>query len=80
MYRTIEGSTKQNYRFLCVLPVRFLYKKITVLFIVRKFIKFKNNILFSTYKREYRAYDVPVKYTNKSFGQFFVDYLGPTFF
>jgi len=31
-------------------------------------------------KRELRKFDLTVNYTNKSFGQCFVDYLGPTFF
>ncbi|KAF0753442.1 putative RNA-directed DNA polymerase [Aphis craccivora] len=30
--------------------------------------------------REIRKYDCPVKYTYKSFGQTFVDYLGPTYY
>ena len=31
-------------------------------------------------KKELRKYELTVNYTNKSFGQCFVDYLGPTFF
>jgi hypothetical protein len=31
-------------------------------------------------KRELRKFDLTVNYTNKSFGQCFLDYLGPTFF
>lgn len=30
-------------------------------------------------KRELRSYDLTAKYTNKFFGQSFVDYLQPTF-
>jgi len=31
-------------------------------------------------KREMRRYDLTVKFANKSFGQRFMDYQGPTFF
>jgi len=31
-------------------------------------------------KREFRAYDVSIKYTNKQFSQKFIDYLGPVMY
>lgn len=34
----------------------------------------------NSHKREIRKYDFAVKYTNKSFGHTFVDYLGPTYY
>jgi len=76
---TLEGSTRQNYLDLGVLPIRSLYKKIVIIFIYKRLIK-KNSIPFYKNKRENRVYDIPVKYSKKSFGQSFVDYLGPTNF
>jgi hypothetical protein len=34
---TLEGSTKANYKKLVVLPVKFLYKKIAIMYLVKKF-------------------------------------------
>jgi len=34
----------------------------------------------NSHLREIRKYDFPVKYTNKSFGQTFINYLGPTYY
>jgi len=76
---TLEGSTKANYRELGVLPIRLLYKKIAIMYLVKKFNLDKYHNKLSN-KRELRKYDLTVNYTNKSFGQCFVDYLGPTFF
>jgi len=78
----LEGLTSRNYKDLGVLPVKSLYKKIaTVLLFIfkRLIIKGKNNTLFEN-KRENMVYNIPVKYAEKSFGQSFVDYLGPTYF
>jgi len=75
----LKGSTSRNYRDLGVLPVKFLYKKIVIMFIFKQLIKGKNNI-FSENKKENMVYNIPVKYPKKSFSQSFVDYLGPTNF
>lgn len=37
-------------------------------------------LIDDSHKREIRKYDFPVRYTNKSFGHTFVDYLGPTYY
>ena len=76
---TLEGSTKANYRELGVLPIRLLYKKIAIMNLVKKFNLDKYH-KESSNKRELRKFDLTVNYTNKSYGQCFVDYLGPTFF
>lgn len=34
----------------------------------------------NSHERVMRKFEIPVKYTNKSFGHTFVDYLGPTFY
>lgn len=39
-----------------------------------------NKIILFENKRENMLYNIPVKYAKKSFGQSFVDYLGPTYF
>jgi len=49
------------------------------MFLVKKFNIDKYHKELSN-KRELRKFDLPVNYTNKSFGQCFVDYFGPTFF
>lgn len=77
--KSLIGSTKINYITLSVLPVKFLYRKFAILFIIKKIINLKNKPPFSQV-RENRAYNLPIKYTNKSFGQSFVDYLGSTYF
>jgi len=79
--KTLEGSTNQNYKLLGVLPISLLYKKIALMFVIKKLIisslcNQKNYIKI----REHRAYDPPVKYAKKSFDQSIVDYLCPNFF
>ncbi|KAF0751483.1 Uncharacterized protein FWK35_00026931, partial [Aphis craccivora] len=64
-------STRQNYLDLGVLPIRSLYKKIVIMFIFKRLIK-KNSISFYINKRENIFYNIPVKYSKKSFGQSFV--------
>lgn len=49
------------------------------MFIVKQF-KVDYVICELNYKREFRKYDPSIKYANKSFGQFFADYLGPSYF
>jgi len=49
------------------------------MFIFKRLIKGKNNTFFEN-KGENMVYNIPVKYAKKSFGQLFVDYLGPTYF
>jgi len=75
---TLEGSAIQNYLDLGVLPIRLLYKKIVNAFIFKRLIK-KNSNTFYENKRENKVYNIPVKYSIKSFGQLFVDYLRPTY-
>jgi hypothetical protein len=62
-----------------VLPVDLLFKKIAILWVGKNIDSWitKNN---GKSKRENLAYDVKVIYFKKSFGQKFVDYLGPTSF
>lgn len=73
--RILDGSTNKNYNDLSVLPI----KKVALLFVVNLFIKGNCSKSFVN-KRESITYDIPIKYTKKSFGQSFVDYLGPTYF
>lgn len=75
---TVTGSTKVNYMEFGVLPVRYLYKKIVIMHLL-KHVRRDNHYNKLDKKREFRNYDFPVIYTNKSFGQSFVDYLGPKF-
>lgn len=75
---SLQGSTTQNYRELGIL-YRFLYKKIAIMFIYKSFIKHKYYKLLES-KRENIMYNIPVKYSYKSFGQSFVNYLGPVYF
>lgn len=42
--------------------------------------KVEINKFFCTHIKELRAYDVPVKLTEKTFGKYFVDYLGPNYY
>jgi hypothetical protein len=64
---TLEESTNTNYKDLSVLPIKFLYKRIIIMFTFTHFIKGnKRNSFFN--KRERLVYNIPVKYTNKSFG------------
>lgn len=62
-----------------MLPVRQLYKKISIIFIIKhlNIDKLHND---NCHKRDPRKYDLAVKCTNKSFGQAFVDYLGPIYY
>lgn len=50
------------------------------MFIIKILISSQGNQINFTNIRELRAYDLPVKYAKKSFGQSFFDYLGPNFF
>lgn len=49
------------------------------MYLVKKFNLDKYHNKLSN-KRELRKLDLTINYTNKSFGQCFIDYLGPTFF
>lgn len=53
-----QGSTALNYKELKVLPVKFLYKQFAIIFRQIKLVLKKEN------KRENRAYDITVWYTN----------------
>ena len=48
----MEGSTRQNYLDLGVLPIRSLYKKIAIMFIFKHLIKKKAVILFMKTKEK----------------------------
>jgi hypothetical protein len=76
---SLKGSTLENYKELGVLPVRQLYKKIAIMFIIKQ-LGIDQLHSDNSHIREIRKYDCPVKYTYKSFGQTFVDYLGPTYY
>jgi len=76
--KSLVGSTKVNYIKLRVLPIRYLYKKFAILFTIKKLVYLNNNN--NRHLKEHIAYNLPVKYTNKSYGQSFVDYLGSTYF
>jgi hypothetical protein len=69
-----QGSSSLNYKTLKVLPVRVLYKLFAIVNVS------KQPINKCESKREFRAYDVSAKYTNKQFSQRFVDYLGPVMY
>jgi len=75
----LDGSTRQNFMEFSVLPMKSLYKKIAIMYKFKCFIKGNNKAFFDN-KRQNIVYNVSVKYANKSFGQFSVDYLGPTYF
>jgi len=47
------------------------------MYLVKKFKLYNYHKKLSN-KKELRNYDLMVKYANRSFGQAFVDYLGPT--
>lgn len=51
-----------------------LYKFFAIINISKQCIRKSEN------KREFRAYDVSFKYTNKQFSQKFIDYLGPVMY
>jgi len=69
-----QGSSSLNYKTLKVLPVRVLYKLFAIVNISKLSISKCEN------KREFRAYDVIIKYTNKQFSQKFIVYLGPVMY
>jgi len=77
--QSLVGSSRLNYLNLGVLPINYLYKKFAILFTIKKCINPLNNTYFSQI-REHRVYNLPVKYTKKTFGKSFIDYLGPTYF
>lgn len=76
---SLQGSTNQNYRELGVLPIKFLYKKIDILFTIKRFTHDNDYKLLES-KREKTRYNIPVKYSKKSFGQSFVNYLGLVYY
>lgn len=72
-----QGSSSLNYKTLRMLPVKVLYKffaNVNISDISKQYIHKSEN------KREFRAYDVSIKYTNKQFSQRFIDYLGPVMY
>lgn len=75
---TKQGSTNTNYKEFGVFPIRFLYKKIAIMYLVKDFNMDKDYTDLNRIK-EWRKYDLTVKYAYKSLVQCF-DYLGPTFF
>lgn len=48
--------------------IKFLYKKVATMFIFKSIIKGVNKKKYDG-KRESRIYNIPIKYTRKSFGQ-----------
>lgn len=71
---SLQGSTFENYKELGDLPVRQLYNKIAIMFIIKplNIDKLHND---NRHKKDVRKYDLAVKYNNKSFACAFVDYL-----
>jgi hypothetical protein len=55
----LEGSTKANYKKLGVLPIRFLYKKNAILYLVEKF-NLDNYHKELSNKRELRKFDLTI--------------------
>ncbi|KAF0711369.1 myb-like protein D [Aphis craccivora] len=76
---SLEGSTSQNYKELKVLPINSLYKKFAIMWVVKNMENWYNADK-SKQTRENRAYDAKINYTNTSFSQKFVDYLGLKFY
>jgi len=76
---TLTGSTGDNFKQLEVLPVEIVYKKVTILYIVKNYETYldKENIRI---QREVRTFDVKINYCKKSFGQKYIDYLGSKYF
>lgn len=72
----LVGSTGENFKLLNVLPVESVYKKISIIYIIKNY---ENFFVVEKIrkKREMMAFDVRVLYCKKAFGQKFVDYLGP---
>jgi hypothetical protein len=72
----LVGSMKENFLLLDVLPFESIYKKIIILYIIKNFESYMdiNKVIV---KRENRAFDVKMEYPKKTFGQKFIDYLGP---
>jgi len=73
------GSTVFNYNELNVLPFKLNYQKFAMLWVVKNTSTWYNINKIKNMRRN-RAYNAPVAYTNTSFGQRFLDYLGPTCF
>jgi hypothetical protein len=76
---SIVGSTGENFKILSVLPVEIVYKKITILLTVKNYKKFLDAKSIRI-QREMRAFNFKLNYCRKSFGQKYIDYLGPTFY
>jgi hypothetical protein len=64
---TKQGSMNANYKEFGVLPKRFLYKKIAIMYSVKNFNMDKDHKDLNRIK-ECRKYDLSVKYAYKSFG------------
>jgi hypothetical protein len=60
---TLEESTKENYKEFGVLPIRILYKKIVIMYLVKKF-NLDNYYKELSNKRELKKFDLIVNYTN----------------
>lgn len=63
---------------LSVLPVKSLFKKIAIIWMVRNN-TISMNLSNSSDKKEFNAY-MKIKFTKKAFGKKFIDNLGPTYF
>lgn len=61
------------------MPIISLYKKFAIMWVVKNMENWYNTDKFKQ-TRENKAYDVKINYMNTSFGQTFVDYLGPKFY
>lgn len=73
------GSTGDNFKVSNVLPVESVYKKVSIMYIIKNYEHFfvVENI---RKKRELMVFDVKVFYCKKTFGQHFIDYLSPNYY
>jgi len=61
------------------LPFKLIYQKFAILRVIKN-INTWFNLKIVEDKRINKAYNAPVAYTNTTYGQRFLDYLGPTIF
>jgi hypothetical protein len=77
---SLSGSTSHNYRELGVLSVKLLYIKYAILFTLKHFSKGLVDQDIANKKEIDILIDLLITYLCKSFGQSFVNNLGPVFF
>lgn len=75
---TIEGSSSTNFKTFNVLPVKLLFIKCWIFFLIKN-IHFWVKKNYVIQKREHLAYNIKVHFRKKSFGRNFVVYLATTY-